>query len=129
DRPARAHDARELAQRRERVVDVAQEIRERESVELRVAERELLGARLHEAHAVRPPARGREHLRALVDADDGAAVLPDELAPDQPRPRRDVEHRLSGPDVDARDEEAAPARILAEGQQRAVTVVRRPERW
>ena len=78
-RPAGPDDAGELAQRRRHVVDVAKEIREGERVELPVGERQVLGPRLAQLDlpaqpVVRDPLASRcEHLRALVDADHGAA--------------------------------------------------------
>ena len=101
-RPAGPHDAGELAQRRGHVVDVAQEIRERERVELRVGERQLLGASLAQLDPVAQPgvldalAPGREHLGALVDPDDRAGrPARDELDRHGRRSRRDVEHALA----------------------------------
>ncbi len=99
DRPAGAHDAGELAQRRAVVVDVAQEIREGERVELSVGERQRLRASLaqldplaeaglHDALASR-----REHLGALVDPDHRAGGLcTRELDRDGRGAGRDVEH-------------------------------------
>ena len=75
-----------------------------------------------------PAARLRQHLRALVEADDRAALAREQLARDRAGPGRDVEHGVAGAAVDARDEETPPARILAEREQRRVAVVRRPER-
>ena len=69
-----------------------------------------------------------EHLGALVDADDGAALLPDELERDGGRPGRDVEHACRpGRRRSARRGTAASA---GPGRTRAarVAVVARPER-
>ena len=100
DRPAGPHDARELAQRRRGIVDVAQEIGERERVELAVVERQLLGAALaqldarREAGALDARAAGREHLGALVDARrrvQSGCARASSIAT-AAVPRRDVEH-------------------------------------
>ena len=134
DRAAGPYDTNELAQRRRHVVDVAEEVREREGVELRVGERQGLGSSLAqldpvaEPAALDPVAAGREHLQALVDADDGPARLGQrELDRDRRRAAGDVEH-AGGVPGDPGDEERAPARVLAEGKQPRVPVVRRPER-
>ena len=130
DRAAGTDDPRELVQRDGGIVHVAEEIGEREGIERRVGKRQLLRASLDERDACRhaPPCLG-QHLRALVETDHGATRLPDSSSRrDRSRSRRDVQHGLPRAHVDARDEEAAPARILAEGQQRRIAVVRRPER-
>ena len=51
-----------------------------------------------------------------------------QLGRDRAGAGRDVEDGVAGPGLDARDEEAAPARVLAEREQMRVAVVRRPER-
>ena len=134
DDAAGSHDASELAQRRGDVVDVAEEVRERQRVELGVGERERLGAALaqldplREARVRDPLAPGREHLRALVDPDDRALGRgARELDRDGGRAGGDVEHAACVR-RDPRDEERAPARVLAEREEPGVTVVRRPER-
>ena len=87
----------------------------------------LLGAGLDERYAVPEAAlRDLEHLEALVEPGDPESS-PDELGRDEPRSRGDVEdatavHRQAG------DEEAAPARVLAERERRADAVVRGAER-
>ena len=100
------------------------------AVELAVCERQALGARLDELD--RQPAIGARASasisRALIDADDRAALLADKLARDGAGAGRDVEHAVAGPGVDARDEESPPARILTVGEERRVTVVGRSER-
>src|SRR6266542_1256931 len=69
DRSACANRARKLPQRRHGIVDVAQEIGEREPVELAVCERQPHRTRLYELDAaVRTTPRLGEHARALVDA-------------------------------------------------------------
>src|SRR5207247_843315 len=83
-------------------------------------ERELLGAAFHERNPVGepgrldPPPRARQHLRALVEADDAAAVLPDELDRDRGRSGGHVEDGALRPAIHPRDEELPPARILSE---------------
>ena len=69
----------------------------------------------------------RQHFRALVQPDDRAAFLPEELAGDRAGSGGDVQHGVRGAGIDARDEEAAPAWILAEGESGGVAVIRRPE--
>ena len=129
DRAAGTDDPRQLAQRRRRVVDVAEQVGEREPVELAVGEGQAVGARLDELDAaVHAPAGLGEHVRALVDADDRASLLAHELARDGAGPGRDVEHAVARPGLDPGDEEAPPARILAVGEERGVAVVGRPER-
>ncbi len=92
------HDARQLAERRCRIVDVAKQVGEGQPVEARVGEVERLGPPLDEldpvgeARARDSPPAALEHLDALVDADDGAAVAPGELDCDRCGSRRDVEH-------------------------------------
>ena len=78
--------------------------------------------------AGQPAASLRQHLRALVEPDDRAAFLPEQLARDSAGSGRDVQHGVAGACVDARDEEAAPAWILAERECGGVAVVCRPER-
>src|ERR671936_2469360 len=75
ERTSRPDDARELPQRRARVVDVAEEVGEGERVEGSVLEGEVVGGSLHEldplveARGGDPPACLGQHLRALVEAD------------------------------------------------------------
>ena len=121
-------------QRRRHVVDVAEEIREGERVELPVGERQLLGPPLAQLDPIAQPGvrdpftSSREHLRALVDADHRAARLrPRELDRDRRRPARNVEHALRV-GRDPRDEERSPPRVLPEREEAGVAVVRRAER-
>ena len=117
-----------LAQRRGRIAHVAEQIREREPVERLVLEGQLLRRPFQELDGRRQAAACLgEHLRALVEPDHRAGLLSQQLAGDRPRPCRHVEDGVARPGVQAGHEEAAPARILAEGQQRRVTIVRRPE--
>ena len=69
----------------------------------------------------------REHLRALVDADDRSCPR---CARARARRRRFRSRRRARARVgrDPRDEERAPARVLAEREEPGVAVVRRPER-
>ena len=134
DRAARAHHARELVQRGQRIVDVAQQVGERERVELRVGERQPLRLPADELDPCGElgvsgelRARGGEHILALVHADDRAPVGADELLGHQAGASRDVEHAVLGDGVDPRDEGAPPARILAEAEQRADAIVVAPE--
>ena len=127
-------DAGELAHRGGDVVDIPEEVCERDGVELRVGERQLLGARLAQLDAVAQArtlasfASCGEHLLALVDADDRpAAVGAGKLDRAGGGSTRDVEHapRLRR---DPGHEERAPAWVLAEGEEARVAVVRRAER-
>ena len=105
------------------------QVGERERVELAVRERKALGARLDELDAAVRPCPGlTEHLGALVDADDRAALLPHELARDHAGPRGDVENAVARAGLDARDEEPAPAGILAVREQGRVALVGRADR-
>ncbi len=134
DRAARPHDAGELAQGRFGVVDVAEQVGERQPIEGRVVERKLLRGSLDEldpiaeAGGLDAAAAGLEHLAALVEADNVAAGAPDELDCDRRGPGGDVENGVLRPDVQPRDEEAAPARVLAEGEEPGVAVVGRSKR-
>ena len=134
DRPSRPDDPCQLPQGRQRIVHVAEEVREREPVERRVVERQPLGLALDELDSVAqgggvdaPPSL-REHLAALVEPDDAAPRAARELDRDRRGPGRHVQHRVVRPDVHPGDEEAAPARILSEGEEARVPVVRRPQR-
>jgi hypothetical protein len=119
-RAAGPDDASELAQRRRGIVDVAKEIREGERIEFRVLERERLGVPFAQLDSSAEPgardtlAAGGEHLRALVDADDGArGRRARELDRDGGGSGGDVgdARRFGG---NARDEEPPPARVLPE---------------
>src|SRR4029079_6582088 len=92
-------------------------------------EGKLLRGGLDEAHALSQPLPGLgEHLGALVDPDDGASLLPDELERHRAGAAGDVEHGVPRADREARDEELPPARVLPEGEKVRVAVVGRPER-
>jgi hypothetical protein len=134
DRSAGADDPRQLAQRRRYVVDVAEEIREGERVELGVGEGQGFGPSVAELDpfaqtgACDLVAPGRKHLGALVDADHRPrGPSPSEPDRDGRGSRGDVEH-TERVGRNARDEERSPARVLAEGEQARVTVVRLAER-
>src|SRR5581483_8875644 len=129
DDAARPDDARQLRERRGGVFDVAQEVGEGERVERRVLERERLGGSLDELDApVRAPPGLREHPAALIHTDDAAAVPRNERSRDEPGAGRDVEDTALGTRVDARDEEAPPARVLPERQDGGAPLVRGAER-
>ena len=105
-----------------RVLDVAEQVRERERVERarrRTAAPRRSPRRASAAGAAAASARRREHLGALVQPDDAAARPAGELERDRGGARRDVEHARRPGGVDARDEEPPPARVLAEGEQGA----------
>ena len=85
DSAAGSDDPGELLHRRSGVVDVAEEIRESQRVEGRILEGQVLRPPFLEPDSLAEtrsvdarPARG-QHLGALVDPDDAAAVLADEL--------------------------------------------------
>jgi hypothetical protein len=129
DRAAGPNDARELPQRCARIVDVAKQVRERERIERGIVERQALGARLDQLHGDwQVFARNREHLRALIDADDDAALLPEQLSSNRPRAGGDVQHLLARPGLDPGDEEPAPTRILAEREYACIALVGGAER-
>src|SRR2546430_13579782 len=129
DRAAGADDARELRQGRARIVDVAEQVGDRERVERGVLERQVLGARLDQLYRCgQVLARDREHLRALVDADDRAAVLAEQLPCDRARAGRDVENFVARACLDPRDEKPAPLRVLSERKQPGVALVGGAER-
>jgi hypothetical protein len=74
-----------------------------------------------------PTSRFAEHLRALVDADDSTPAALEELSRHRPGSGSDIEHNGVSICLDSRDEELPPARVLPEGQQRGVPVIRRAE--
>ena len=129
-----ANDAGDLLHRRGRVVDVAEEVREGQSVERGIRERQRFGAGFAELDSVAQPrsvhagAAGGKHLGALVDADDMAAVPPDERDRDSCGTAGDVEDIRVRPSLDSLDEKRSPAWVLAEGQQARVPVVGLAER-
>ena len=95
-------------------------------VERAVGKRERLGGCLDQLYApVEAPVCDGQHLDALIHARDLEAAL-QELGRDESRARGDVEdvplRRQAG------DEEAAPERVLAEGEHCAHSVVGRAER-
>jgi hypothetical protein len=129
ERTAGTEDPRQLAQSCARIGDVTQWVRERDGIEGVVVERQRLGISVHEADVRRQAAPGLgKHLGARVDADDAAPLLREQLPRDGTCSGRDVEDRVGRADVDVRHERAPPARVLAQGQERGVPVVRRPER-
>ena len=120
-----SHDTCELDERRLRVVDVAEEIRERQVIERAVLERERVCRRLDELDALAEAATcDGEHLRALVQPGHVEST-PQELGRDESGARGDVQHVPAG--WEPGHEEATPARILAERENRAYAVVRRPQ--
>src|SRR3954452_4393361 len=126
DAAAGPHHARKLAQRRTRIIDVAQQIGEREVVELAVAEREPLGLAADEGDepferrlAGELGASDREHLGALVQPHDGASVAAYERPRYQSRAGRHIQHAVASARVNGRDHRPPPARILPEAQHRA----------
>ena len=126
DKAAATDDPRELRQGRTRFVDVAEEIREGQVVEGAVGEWERFGRGLDELYA---PAEAAvchgEHLGALIEPRNAKAA-PEELFCHEASPRRDVEDVTSS--RQARDEKAAPERILSEREDGADAVVGRRER-
>ena len=97
DDTAGSHHASELRQCRAGVLDVPEEIRDREVVEGDVSEWKRLRGRLDQLDAVVEPAtRAREHLGALIDAGH-AEPASRELGCHQPGSRGDVEHVTAVP--------------------------------
>jgi hypothetical protein len=134
DSAAGSHHPGELPHRCRRVVDIAKEVRERQRVEGRVLERQVLGPSFleldsfAEARSVDTrPARG-QHLGALVESDDPAAVAVYELDGYRRGAAGNIEHGGARADLDPVDEEGAPARVLPEGEQPRVVVVGLAER-
>src|SRR5690242_21515289 len=124
DAPPGRYHARKLAQRRTWIVDVAQQVGEREVIELAVTERERLRLAPYERDEMlerRVPresgAGGREHLGALVEPDDGAPIAARKRPRNKSRTGRHIQHALSWPGVNGRDHRPPPARILAEAQK------------
>ena len=134
DRSTGPDDASELAHRRRRILDVPEQVRERQSVEGVVCEGKALRAPLDELDFFGEPGLGHavatrvEHLPALVEAHDAAAGPAGELDGDRRRASGDVENGVVRADIHPRDEEPAPTRILAEGEEAGVAVVGRAER-
>ena len=130
DPPARLDDASELTHRRRTVVDVAQQIGEREGVELTVGERQPLGLAADERDS-RGERRGLgqscprdgEHRLALVEPHDLAVAATGKRERDQPGAGRDVEQALAGTRLNGGNQRAAPARVLAEAQDRTHQVI------
>jgi hypothetical protein len=129
ERAAGTENTRQLAEGRAGIGDVAQGVRERDGVEGVVVERQRLGISVDEADLRRQavPCLGK-HLGARVDADNRAALLREQFASDGAGSGRNVEDCVGGADVDVRDERPPPAWVLAQGKERGVPVVRRPER-
>ena len=73
-------------------------------------------------------ARDVEHLGAPVDADDRAAVLPDELECDGTRAGGDVQDACVPLEIEPPDQESSPAWVLAEGEKPGIAVVGGAER-
>jgi len=130
DASAGFDDAGQLGERRAGVVDVAEEVGERQRVEARVREGKRLGPRLVEGDplartgGVGSCSAGGQHLGALVDTDHPAAIAADELERDGAGATGDVEHDVPWIRLDARDEERPPARVLPEAEETRVPVVR-----
>ena len=127
--PPGPHDAGELAQRRGRIVDVAQEVRERQRVELAVGERQRLRASLDELD----PAEPVPHARAPCASISALWSTPTTAAAARTSARATAAVPVATSSArrrpgDAGDEERAPARVLAVREQRRVAVVGRAER-
>ena len=91
DPPARFDHARELAHRRGAVVDVAQQVGERQRVELAVGERELLGLALDERDARRSSGCSRQaaaRAASMCSLWSSADDLGTRAAPARRRPAR-----------------------------------------
>ena len=93
-------------------------------------ERQPLRLALNEVDPRRELGRGRErasgareHVAALVEADDGAAVARNEATRDEAGAGRDVQNAIVRAGVDRRDHLAPPARVLPEAERRREQVV------
>jgi len=129
DHPSRANHPRELPERRRRILDVAQQVGEGEPVEGAVGKRQPIGLADDELDVGAEAAASHgEHLRALVEPDDRAARPAAKLPRDGSGAGRDVEDAVAAACLDPRDEEGAPAWILAVGEERGSPFVRRSER-
>ena len=127
DGAAGTNNARELAERRSGIVDVAQEVRDGEVVERVVREREPFSRRLDELDArTEPLARTSEHVRTLIDPCDLESPL-QELRCDETCAGRDVDHVPAVP-WQSLDEKPPPAGVLPEREGGADAVVRGAER-
>jgi hypothetical protein len=101
-------------------------VRNREVVEGLRIERERLRRRVDQPDLVAEATAGdRQHLGAQVDSGHLESP-PQELRGDQPRPCRHVQNVAAA--REARDEEAAPERVLSQRERGADAVVGRPER-
>ena len=92
-------------------------------VELPLGERERFGLIADELEPRRELGIGAalglrpgEHLGALVEPDDAAAVSTDERCGDHPRPGRDVEDAIIRLGAHPRNHRPSPARVLAEAE-------------
>ena len=122
--------AGELAHGARPIIDVAQQVGEREGVELAVGERQPLGLAGDErdplsqpGHGGQPRARRGQHGLTLVQADDLASALAHELGGDHAGPCRDIEDALAGRRMQAGDQRPAPAGVLSEAEHRAHAVI------
>jgi hypothetical protein len=126
DEATRTHHAREFGQRRSRLADVAQEVREREVIKGPGVERERLRRRVDQLDlATEAAVCHRQHPGALIDSGD-AEPPPPQLGRDEAGPGRHVENVPAA--RQARGEEAPPAWVLSQREHRAHAVVRRPQR-
>ncbi len=119
-------------ERRRRVLDVAEQVGEGQMVELAVAERQRLRLTPHQLDARRksrialePPPCPGEHVGALVESDDAAAVGANERLGHEARAGRDVEDAIALGGADGRHHRPPPARVLAEAEERPEGVVAR----
>ena len=120
----------ELAHGRGGVVHVAPEVPDRERVEFAIRERQPLRLGTHDLHgpdqsliARQLAARASQHLLALIDCDDAAAIAADDLRGHQACTGRDVDHTRGRLHVKRPDHRSAPATVLTEAQERAHPVV------
>ena len=118
--PTGSHDPRQLGKCDYRILDVADQVRERERVERAVGKRKLLGAALAQrdpvgqAGGLDPRLRAGEHLGLWSMPTTRQPFCRDELDRHRGRPGRHVEHRAVGPALDPGDEEPPPARVLSQ---------------
>ncbi len=124
DAAAGPDDARELCEGGPGIVHIAEQVGERQVVELALVEGQRLGLAANEPDPPSQPWIGielrlsaREHLRALVEANDRAPIAPHESGGHHSRACRDVQHPVIRERPDPAHHRAAPARVLAEAEQ------------
>ena len=134
-RPARSHDACELPDRRRRIVDVPEQVRDGQSVERAVGKRQRSRLVPRAARFSRSSPRAATRSRATASI-SGLRSMPTTEQPccrtsssaTAPVPVATSSTCRVWPNVEPRDEKPSPARVLAERQQARVAVIGRAER-